>query len=76
MIDIKIHIIPKWQIKGYPNYVFTPNKKLYNLKTSREIIMKVKGGYTKGYNIKGKFKSLKTIKPLIRYYKEIESLPF
>ncbi len=70
------HIIPKWIIKGYPNYVISHDKKLYNIKTGIELKKKVKGGYTVGYNLNGKFKSLENIKPLINYYKKLENLPF
>jgi hypothetical protein len=50
------------------NYVFTKNGKCFNLKTNREIKM-VLNGYTKGFNIQGKFYSLNTLR------KNLEKIP-
>ena len=72
MIEYKINIIPKWEIKGYENYIFGKDNNLYSLKTNKMLKMKVKGGYTKGYNLNGKFKTLNFIRPLLTKYKENE----
>ena len=53
-----------YQIKGYENYGFGKDKNLYNLKTGRKI-KKVLKGYTRGFNIKGKFVSQNQIKLLL-----------
>jgi len=63
-------VVPKWTIKGYPDYVFGEDKKLYNHKTGKMLPVKIKGGYTRGYNLKGKFHSLDKIKPLLERYVE------
>jgi hypothetical protein len=55
----------KWHIGGYKNYGFAANKKLYNLTTGFEVKQVIKGGYTKGYNLSGKFHSLKQLRPLL-----------
>ena len=56
----------KWFINGQPNYCFAENKKLYNRTTGFEVKQVLKGGYTRGYNLKGKFYSLKKLRPLLR----------
>lgn len=60
----KIHKI-RWHIRGFDNYGFADNKRLYNLTTGFEVKKVLKGGYSQGYNLRGKFYSLKKIKPLI-----------
>lgn len=75
MIEYHINIIPKWKIKGYENYIFGEDNNLYNSKTNRMLNMKVKGGYTKGYNLDGEFKSLAFIRPLLTKYIE-DKCPF
>lgn len=53
-----------YQIQGFENYAFGSDKKLYNLKTGRQIKKCLKG-YTRGFNINGKFMTLNKIKPLL-----------
>lgn len=65
MIVYQINIIPKWAIDGYENYIFSTNKKLFNIKTGKEIKPTLKG-YTVGYYLNGKFLSKK--RPLIKKY--------
>lgn len=50
-----------WQLDFAPNYKFTKCKKLFNLKTNREI-KKTLASMTIGYYIKGKFYSLKKLR--------------
>ena len=50
-----------WKIDFAKNYKFTKCKKLFNLKTGREI-KKTLAGMTIGYYIKGKFYSLKYLR--------------
>jgi hypothetical protein len=50
-----------WQLDFAPNYQFTKCKKLFNLKTSREI-KKTLTSMTIGYYIKGKFYSLNKLR--------------
>jgi hypothetical protein len=45
-----------------------------NINTGKMLQMQLKG-YTKGYYLNGRFKSLKQIRKLLRKYKE-EKLPF
>lgn len=63
-IDRRLYRI-KWRVQGFENYAFAENRKLYNLTTGNEVGKVLKGGYTFGYNLKGKFYSLKKLKPLI-----------
>lgn len=74
MIRYQIVVIPKWVIKGYELYIIDDKNKLRNINTGHIIQMQVKG-YTKGYYLNGKFKSLIQIrKLLVKYIKE--ELPF
>lgn len=54
----------RWEIEGVPGYGFGSDKKLYNLKTSRNVKMTVKG-YTKGFQIKKRFLTLNKLRPLL-----------
>lgn len=65
-IDILYHI------KGYANYGFGKDKQLYNLKTGRKI-KKVLKGYTRGFNLKGKFVSQNQIKKILT---KLETIKF
>ena len=58
--------IPKWSIKGYDNYYFTNENKLYHSSTNRVIKEVVKGGYSPGYVIDGKFITLKKLRPKLK----------
>jgi hypothetical protein len=68
IIDSQTHrLVPiKWQIIGHQNYGFAANKRCYNLTTGFEVRQVVKGGYTRGYNLGGKFYSLSRLRPLLR----------
>ncbi len=74
MLNYQINIIPKWLIEGYHLYFFDSENKLRNITTGNVLQMQLKG-YTKGYYLNGKFKSLSQIKPLLRRYKQ-DKLPF
>lgn len=63
----------KWTIEGYPDYAFFENKKLYNLKNGREIKQVLKGGYTRGYNLNGKFISLCKLRGLVTKKKPFQN---
>tara|TARA_R110001632_G_scaffold137804_1_gene253402 strand:+ start:1359 stop:1625 length:267 start_codon:yes stop_codon:yes gene_type:complete len=65
LTDYQFVFIPKWEIKGHEDYYFTSLKELYNSKTNRIVKQVVKGGYSTGYVIDGKFKTLKKLNPLI-----------
>jgi len=66
LTDYQFVFIPKFKILSHPDYYFTVDNLLYNSKTNRIIKKRVKGGYSKGYTIDGKFITLKNLKPLIR----------
>jgi hypothetical protein len=53
-------------IEGHENYGFAANKRCYNLTTGFEVKQVVKGGYSRGYNLSGKFCSLAKLRPLLR----------
>ncbi len=56
----------KWLIEGHENYGFAANKRCYNLTTGFEVRQVVKGGYSRGYNLSGRFYSLGSLRPLLR----------
>lgn len=68
MIKLKIKsriIRAKWLIEGQPDFFIAEDKKMYRLKTQREIKLTL-NGYTKGYYLNRKFFSLHQLRPLIR----------
>lgn len=50
-----------WQIKDAENYKFDKLGNCYNMKTNKQL-RRTLIGYTEGYCIKGKFRSLKQIR--------------
>lgn len=64
MFDNEFINIPKWSVKGYPNYYFCTNKKLHNVITKRIIKKRVKC-CSVGYELNGKFITLKNLKHLL-----------
>lgn len=65
-LTIKSKIIrAKWLIEGQPDFFIAEDKKMYRLKTQREIKLTL-NGYTKGYYLNRKFFSLHQLRPLIR----------
>jgi len=56
--------IPKWKIEGYDNYYFTVDKVLFNSGTNRASKQVVRN-CSRGYNLNGKFITLKKLKPLL-----------
>lgn len=59
------NIKAKWLIEGQPDFFIAEDKKMYRLKTQREIKLTL-NGYTKGYYLNRKFFSLHQLRPLIR----------
>lgn len=59
------NIKAKWLIDGYPDFFIGEDKKMYRLKTQREIKLTL-NGYTKGYYLNRKFFSLHQLRPLLR----------
>ena len=70
MVSIIKHIEINWFIKGYDNYGFGTDKKLYNLKTNRELKQSM-NCRSIGYWFGKKFLTLKSIKPLLYKKNEI-----
>lgn len=70
-ISITKHIEIRWEINGIDGYVFGDDKKMYNIKTGREIKQTV-NCYSYGYWIGKRFFTLNKIKLLLvrpKYYK-------
>ena len=59
--DYRLIYIPKWKIKGFDNYGFLEDKRLFNYKTNR-FSKKVVRGYSVGFNLDGKFYTIKQMK--------------
>jgi len=64
MISVTKDIEIKWFITGYESYGFGIDKKLYNLKTNRELKQSM-NCRSIGYWFGKKFLTLKAIKPLL-----------
>lgn len=62
--DNLINKTPKWYIKGHEGFFFNTDNQLYNVSTGN-IIKKVVKRYSVGYNLNGKFYTLKKLKPLL-----------
>lgn len=65
----------KWQITFAKNYQFSECKKLFNIKTRREIKKVVNGGSI-GYCINGKFYSVTFLRSHIEKIPKKEYCPF
>jgi hypothetical protein len=72
MVSIRMEILikskiikAKWLIEGQPDFFIGEDKKLYRVKTQREIKLTL-NGYTKGYYLNRKFFSLIQLRPLVR----------
>ena len=64
--------IPKWIIKGYPDHYFSTENKLINSRTNRVLKKRVKC-YSVGYELDGKFITLKNLKPLLTKIKRFSN---
>lgn len=64
----------KWRLKTSTNYVFSKDK-CFNSKTGREIKQVYNNGSI-GYNIKGKFRSLFSLRKELEEIPKKEKLPF
>ncbi len=71
---ITVKYLCKYRLKFAPNYVFSGDK-CFNAKTNREIKQVYNGGSI-GYNIAGKFYSLKKLKTQLEKIPTQEKLPF
>ena len=73
MICISSNYDSKWQIVGMPEYQFA-KKRLFNVKRGKEV-KRVLKGYTIGYNLRGKFYSINSIKKMVEKVTK-EDCPF
>ena len=64
MQDLSLIHISKFGIRGFDDYYFTVNNKLFNHKTNR-FSKKVVRNCSVGFNLNGKFITLKNLRPLI-----------
>jgi hypothetical protein len=70
MICISETYEAKWMVGVMPEYQFA-KKKLFNVKRGKEV-KKVLKGYSVGYNLRGKFYTLKQIQKMIKPVEKIE----
>lgn len=70
--SITYHFV--WQIKSHPKYKVTNCGKIVNCQTMREL-KKTVNGYTIGFNINGRFHSLKQLRHMLIKIEHIE-MPF
>ena len=74
MKTISITYTIKFEVDFAPEYVFNKYKECFNAKTGRRIRQVYNNGSI-GYSIRGKFYSLKKLKPYLRKPVEID-VPF
>jgi hypothetical protein len=60
-----------WELSDAPEYQWTQCGKCFNTKTGRELRQVYNKGSI-GYNIKGKFRSLKALRPELRKIMSVE----
>lgn len=61
MKDYSLIYISKWKIKGFEDYAFTTDKRLFNYRTNRFSKKRVKK-YSIGYTLNGTFYTLENLK--------------
>ena len=61
----------KWRLKGFDKYGITSKSEVINIKTDHVLQRTVKG-YTIGYYLSGKFKSLQQIRSLSYKYEKVK----
>ena len=71
---LQINIKVKWQLRGKENYVWTEDKRLYNLRTGR-FIKKTLKGLTPGYWIGKEFIRLGDLRGRVEIIPKVD-LPF
>jgi len=71
MNTISITYTVQFEVDFAPNYKFTKKKECFNAKTGRRIRQVYKGGSI-GYNIKGKFYSLKRLRKHLQKPKQVD----
>ena len=74
MNKISITYTLVWEVKDYEEYKFSSCGKCFNTKRNTELKKVMQGGSI-GYNIRGKFKSLKILRNNLHKIKKTES-PF
>ncbi len=75
MIEFSVTYKAKYRLKNNPNYVFSTCKLCFNLKTGR-LVKQITKGYTIGYLIDGKFKSLLQLKTELEIIPKKQFIPF
>lgn len=74
-ISISNTYVLKWQLKDATNYKWSKCGKCFNTQTGREI-KKILCGRSIGYCIKGKFKSINTLRKKLELIPKENYLPF
>lgn len=75
MNTISVSYAVYWRLKTAEEYQFTKRGICFNVKSGKQI-KKVYKSRCIGYNIRGKFKSLKAIRPLLEKIPTKQKLPF
>lgn len=74
MTIITVKYLCKYRLRDHPNYVFCDDR-CFNSQTNREIKQVYNNGSI-GYNIKGKFQSLKKLKSQLEKIPKKQYYPF
>lgn len=75
MIEFSVTYKAKYRLKNNTNYVFSTCKLCFNLKSGR-LVKQITKGYTIGYLIDGKFKSLNVLKTELEVIPKKKYCPF
>ena len=75
MIEFTVNYKAKYRLKNNTNYIYSTSGLCFNLKTNN-LIKQITKGYTIGYIIDGKFKSLQVLRSELEIIPKKEILPF
>ena len=75
MIEFNVKYRAKYRLKDNENYIFSTCGLCFNLKSGK-LVKQITKGYTIGYLINGKFKSLEVLRQNLELIPKKEILPF
>ena len=75
MIEFNVKYLAKYRLKDNENYIFSTCGLCFNLKSGK-LVKQITKGYTIGYLINGKFKSLEVLRQNLELIPKKEILPF
>ena len=75
MIEFNVRYKAKYRLKDNENYIFSTCGLCFNLKSGK-LVKQITKGYTIGYLINGKFKSLEVLRKNLELISKKSNCPF